>query len=141
MPSELKSRWPQVGSAVSKAKNETLLKQGDIMKFRLIGEMYKPKSGRIYGSHQASAPGEAPASETTELERSIAVDPKDIQSIAAINQVSVGTDVEYAMTLEFGGGRVAPRPNFEPVGEEMTPEVTQALTTSTRSAIESNSLR
>lgn len=139
--STLTSRWPQVGSAVTKAKNETLLKQGDVMKFRLIGQMYRSKSGRVYGSHQASAPGEAPASESTELEQSITVEPRDIQSIAAIGQVSVGTDSPYAQVLEFGGGRIAPRQNFGPTGEAQAPEVTSALVSSTRSAIENNSIK
>jgi phage gpG-like protein len=135
MPSQLKSNWPQVGPAVTKAKDETLLKKGDEMKFRLIGQMHGPKSGHVYGSHQASAPGEAPATETSALERSIQVEKVDP------NTVAVGTDNEYAQVLEFGGGRIAPRHNFQPVGEEMTSEVTTALVDSTRSAIEANSIK
>lgn len=135
MSSQLISRWPQLGPATTKAKDDSLLALGKQMKFRLIGQMHGPKSGRMYGSHKASAPGEAPATETERLERSITVEKIDA------NTVAVGTDNEYAPVLEFGGGRIAPRPNFAPIGEEMTSEATEAITISLQGAIEANAIK
>ena len=143
MPSELKSNWPQILSATTQANASTLLAQGEVMKFRLIGQLYAPKGGRIYGTHQASAPGESPASFHKALEGSIMVEPQDAGTIAGSTppQVSVGTNLDYAQTLEFGGGRIAPRPNFAPRGDEMAPEVTNALTAAIKTAIDTNALK
>lgn len=64
-------------------------------------------TGRVYrrGSrtHQASAPGEYPASDTGRLMGSIM---SDIQPMEA----RVGTNLEYGRFLEFGTSRMAPRP-------------------------------
>ena len=132
MPSQLTSRWPEIGPATTKAKDESLLALGEQMKFRLIGQMHAPKSGRMYGSHQASAPGQAPATETGRLESSITVEKIDA------NTVAVGTDNEYAQVLEFGGAHIAPRQNFAPIGEEMMTESSNTITVSLQSAINQN---
>jgi hypothetical protein len=39
--------------------------------------MTGPKTGRVYGSHQASAPGESPANETGDLAESITFHPEE----------------------------------------------------------------
>lgn len=135
MPSTLISNWPELGIATARAKTESLLAVGEQMQFRLIGQMYGPKSGRMYGSHKASAPGEAPASETTALERSITVEQIDANTIA------IGTNSPYAPILEFGGGRIAPRPNFAPVAEQMTAEVTEKLIIAIQAAADSVAIK
>ena len=67
------------------------------------------KSGRIYTrrgvKHQASAPGEAPASDTGRLvnSRRITLDSKDIRA-----RLTFAT--RYALPLEVGTRRVEPRP-------------------------------
>ena len=86
----------------------------------------------MYGSHQASAPGQAPATETGRLESSITVEKIDA------NTVAVGTDNEYAQVLEFGGAHIAPRQNFAPIGEEMMTESSNTITVSLQSAINQN---
>ena len=67
-----------------------------------------PKTGAIYKrgsvSHQASAAGEAPASDTGRLVASGRFEPHGKASIKVI----FGT--EYASYLEFGTSRMAPRP-------------------------------
>jgi hypothetical protein len=143
VPSELRSNWPQILTATINANAQALVEQGEAMKFRLIGQMYAPKNGRIYHGHQASAPGQAPASDTKELEQSITVDPPEARTVASLTppQVSVGADAPYATVLEFGGGHIAPRPNFAPIGEQMEPEVTASLTTALAASIDANSLK
>jgi hypothetical protein len=70
-----------------------------------------PKTGRMYGSHQASAPGEAPASETGALVSGLSV-------VFRGNQYSrtvvLSSNDPKSSWLEFGTGRVAPRPFMTP---------------------------
>lgn len=81
----------------------------------LIVQKNMPKSGRIYGSHQASAPGESPATNSGNLYGSI--------SKLVVNSLEhkIGTAVEYAAFLEHGTSRVAARPLFEPVAAAALP--------------------
>lgn len=66
-------------------------------------EMLAPKSGVVYGSHQASAPGEAPAVETSALIRSgYAVMTGELKAEAGFSD-------EKAEDLELGTTRIAPR--------------------------------
>jgi phage gpG-like protein len=79
--------------------------------------MSGPKSGRVYKrrgrEHQASAPGEAPAIDTGALVNSIQVEASgDLSAV-------VGTNMEYAAILEFGGVRMAPRPWLGPAFESV----------------------
>lgn len=74
-----------------------------------------PKSGRIYKhgniSHQASAPGEAPATDTGALAANSLV--KRIGTC----DFEVQFNQEYAAPLEFGAPRVLPRPFLRPAVE------------------------
>jgi len=71
------------------------------------------KTGRIYTrrgvTHQASAPGEPPASNTGRLVNSIQTvyDTKNLTG-------TVGTSVEYGGYLEFGTQTIEPRPFLRP---------------------------
>lgn len=86
--------------------------------------MAESKSGREYKRkgrpHIASAPGEAPAIDTSTLANSINV---EVDGLTA----TVGTNVEYAMHLEFGTTRMEPRPFFGPAFEKAKPEFEQGL--------------
>lgn len=73
------------------------------------------RTGRMYGDHQASAPGEPPAPLTTDLRRSITHTPVIWDGDVA--SAEVGTDRPYGRILEFGGvaghgARILPRPYF-----------------------------
>lgn len=80
--------------------------------------MRTAKSGRIYKvsktgkTHQASAPGEAPAIDTGNLVNSMAIE----KVSEAVYMVSAGT--EYAQPLEFGSKRMAARPFLGPAVEK-----------------------
>lgn len=72
-----------------------------------------PKTGRIYRrrtvEHQASAPGEPPASDTGRLVASIRT---DYDTSELVGRVTAST--EYAAALEYGTARMAPRPFMRP---------------------------
>lgn len=75
-------------------------------------ELSKPGSGQRYRrgrrEHIASSPGDAPAVDTGRLR----------QSISAVKVTDghwrVGTNLEYALLLEFGTRKIAPRPFMRP---------------------------
>lgn len=68
---------------------------------RLI--MTGPKTGRMYGSHQASAPGEPPANKTGRLVNSSSY------KLRGSYQMEVGEDASYAGFLENGTKKMRPR--------------------------------
>lgn len=65
-----------------------------------------PKTGRVYGNHQASAPGQYPASDTGRLAGSIRMELPQAGNMTG----RVGTAVAYGPMLEFGTSRMAARP-------------------------------
>ncbi len=76
-----------------------------------------PASGRVYKrynptrTHQASAPGEAPMTDTGALVSSIQF---NIAPLVA----TVGSNLAYAWYLEFGTRRIAPRPIWVPTATD-----------------------
>lgn len=79
-----------------------------------------PATGRVYTrgavSHTASAPGEAPASDTGVLLGSIYHE--NTGPLSAV----VGSRIAYASYLEFGTRKIAPRPAWVPEVERTRPE-------------------
>lgn len=63
------------------------------------------KSGRLYGTHKASAAFETPANLTGKYSKSIGTD-------VSGEQLVFGNSVEYAGYLEFGTSRMKPRPGL-----------------------------
>jgi len=90
--------------------------RGDVVKRIQRG----PATGRTYQrggvSHQASAPGESPATDTGRLANSVTFD-----KVAQMS-ATVGSDLVYAAVLEFGSDRIDPRPAWVPAVELMTPK-------------------
>ncbi len=90
--------------------------------------MEGPKTGRMYLSsksgkpHQASAPGEPPAVDTTKLQASHAVTMHSSKPEATIKVFA-----EYAYTLEFGGAKVAARPYLRPALKAVAPSFAAAM--------------
>lgn len=85
-----------------------------------------PKSGKTYKrrgiSHQASAPGEPPASDTGRLVQGIVVQPApeafayDVKSLA-----------DYAGFLEYGTSRMSARPYLEPSAHEQADNIAKLI--------------
>jgi phage gpG-like protein len=78
-----------------------------------------PKTGTIYSrgskNHQASAPKEAPATDTGALVSSIYF--KQPNNLTA----EIGSRLPYAYYLEFGTKNMEPRPSWLPATEKNTP--------------------
>lgn len=84
------------------------------------------KTGRIYRrrgvEHQASAPGEAPASDTGRLVQSAHTEyePADLSGEAIWS-------TEYAKPLEYGTQKIAPRPFARPALANKKDEITAGI--------------
>jgi phage gpG-like protein len=116
---------------VKKAIDATALSlRGSVVKKYQRG----PATGIIYKktnptrTHQASAAGEAPATDTGRLANSVTT--KD----AAPLVVEVGTEVEYGPWLEFGTANIEPRPNWVPSVQEEQPKYINRLEAAIRKA-------
>jgi hypothetical protein len=110
------NRFPEIAEKLpreaAKITEKTALRIEETAKTSMAG----PKSGRMYGAHQASAPGESPAIDTSNLANSIGTEAMG----GASHMVYAGT--EYALSLEFGSPRVAPRPFLGPAASQEEPE-------------------
>ena len=93
--------------------------------FRMIGGRPVPVGPRqgnnLSATHQASAPGEAPATDTGRLKDGVIFKREGPMS------ATVGSTVAYAAMLEFGTSRIAPRPAWVPATEAMRPKFRQRL--------------
>ncbi len=88
---------------------------------RLGPQMEGAKSGRMYGKHQASAPGESPGVDTGNLVGSI------VQIFPSTLEGLVGTPVPYALYLEEGTKHMDPRPLWEKTRVESLPSLEKLL--------------
>ncbi len=87
-----------------------------------------PKTGREYPRgvngdkvHRASAPGEAPATDTGALVSSTYLSRIDADTQA------IGSRLDYAFYLEFGTMKIAPRPSWIPAAERAAPRLEKRL--------------
>ena len=86
-----------------------------------VAIMSGPKSGRRYGKHTASAPGQAPATDTGNLVNSIQAK-KESRFVW-----SVGVGAKYGKALELGTRRMAPRPFLLPALMKVEKSFRQAI--------------
>jgi len=77
-----------------------------------------PKTGATYGKHQASAAGEAPATDTGFLVGSITFKKPDVNEATGEVVGRVIASAPYAAHLEFGTSNIAPRPYMQPALEQ-----------------------
>lgn len=96
----------------------TEIVRAEMVRLILRGE----KTGAWYGMHQASAPGEAPASDTGRLAASLSTT-YDAETLTG--KVVVG--VNYGYFLEFGTAKMEPRPFIRPALENTRDQVTKAI--------------
>lgn len=86
--------------------------RGEIMRRIMRG----PKTGKVYKrggvTHQASAPGEAPASDTGRLANSVQI--KRVSD----KRATVGSRLAYALYLEMGTDNIRARPVWRPVARK-----------------------
>lgn len=91
-------------------------------------KMAEPKTGRVYVKkggigHQASAPGEAPAIDTTNLVTSIKAE------MIGLSTAVVSASAEYSAALEFGtrDGKIEARPFFRPAARQAAKKFIERL--------------
>lgn len=106
---------PKLTAAAKRDVENVLHGVADDMIEFIIADMSGPKSGRIYGSHRASAPGESPAIDSGDLSGSLT----PLRRSAL--EWYVGSDVEYAPDLEYGTYGMAPRPYLRPAAKHFEP--------------------
>lgn len=82
-----------------------------------------PKSGRLYGKHQASAPGQAPATDTGRLVKSISW-----RSFNRGLSAEVGSHIFYAPFLEEGTSKMDSRPWLQPAYEKHADDIVDEIT-------------
>ena len=91
----------------------------------IVYEKYNPRR-----QHRASAPGQAPASDTGNLVSKIRVKQKNPNT----TQVESGAD--YSAFLEYGTSKMQPRPFLFPAFEKSRAKITQAVFNRVVTAIE-----
>lgn len=117
----------------------------------MIKRSMKAGSGRVYGGHRASAPGEPPAPDTGRLRASISTNWSGsgmtrgkvqgrAESGDGVGQpgtkddkftVVVGTNVPYALPLETGSIKMAPRPFIRPSFDAIKNRISKMLVSKT----------
>lgn len=107
--------------AINQAAATAVFAATEALKTAIVEKIKQPpKSGVIYRrrgvTHQASAPGEAPATDTGYLINSIST---AYQNEPPIFIGTVTISASYAAALEYGTARVAARPFARPTLEEM----------------------
>jgi phage gpG-like protein len=115
----------EVASQVEKAVAATALEALTDVRRAIQGP---PKTGREYPRgangekiHRASAPGEAPATDTGALVSSTYFTKVDDYTAA------IGSRLDYAFWLEFGTLRMEPRPSWVPAAEKNAPRLEKRL--------------
>lgn len=98
--------------------------EGEI-KLSLVG----PGKGRVYIKsnpyrvHQASAPGDPPATDLGRLTNSYKVLSIRQNKATGIVEIEVGSHLAYAVYLEFGTRRMAARPHVRPAGQRTAAKI------------------
>jgi phage gpG-like protein len=110
------NKLPQITERLRPGASAIVRKTAFDISSDITEQMQGPKGGRLYmrsggKSHQASAPGEAPAIDYGHLVNSIQVE------ITGPLTAIVGSNAEYAPYLEFGTSRMAARPAWIPAAE------------------------
>jgi HK97 gp10 family phage protein len=89
---------------------------------RLMTE--EPKSGRLYGTHRASAPGEPAASDTGRLVKSF------LSKITKENDrivLTINSDQPHFKWVEQGTTKMEKRPVVPPAVKNMTPQIIRLI--------------
>lgn len=111
----------QIHASAGKAAEETA--EEIVVEVKRL--MHIPGKGRIYIhggiSHQASAPGQAPAADTGDLRASVTK--RKIDDLTWVAE----SDNENAANLEYGTHTIAPRPAWTPAAEKAKPSLSKTL--------------
>lgn len=107
------ANFQNLRQAAREAAERHVARRAQDLRNVIVQKLSAPGGGRTYGVHTASAPGQPPAVDTGRLRQSIRV-----QKVGP-GHYRVGTDVQYAIFLEFGTRRIAARPFLRPSVQEL----------------------
>lgn len=115
----LTSKLPQIAAELRQKARQLVQVTAFEIQADAMESMTGGRSGRLYGAHRASAPGEPPAIDTGLLANTIGVMSGlgDTQGMSAI----VFVNADYGMHLEFGTRHMAPRPFLRPAFDRAEP--------------------
>jgi HK97 gp10 family phage protein len=126
---ELRKAFAEAGEEVRRKVEAVVTKTTiDVHRSAVQRIQRGPKTGNVYTKydpnreHQASAPGEAPATDTGRLASSVS------WNVDRERGGFVYTNVDYGRILEFGTTNIGPRPWLFPSLEEHAPAFRKALT-------------
>ncbi len=111
---------PELMQKLKKAASRYVRKGALHIEGEIKASMGEKKSGKRYGDHIASAPGESPAVDSSNLINSIFPEIKTLEA-------KVGTPVEYSQFLEDGTSRMAARPVWQSTLDEEMPTLERML--------------
>jgi phage gpG-like protein len=135
---EIKSTLLNLAGDVQAEIGRAVMKLALELEADIKSQMAEGKSGAVYkrgsGTHQASAPGEAPAIDTGAYVNSI-------QTTETKDGAEVGTNMEYGPFLEFGTGRIAKRPHFTPAVERIERKIPEGIGAAVISAANKNAVK
>lgn len=121
-----RDRTPELMQKLDAAIGRFVRKGAGYIEGELKTSMTAAKSGKQYkrgkdGIHIASAPGESPAVDSSNLIGSIQ------QIFPSTLEAKIGTNVEYAVMLEAGTSRMAARPLWEKTAKDALPTLEKML--------------
>lgn len=125
-PAQIAAAFAEMAKIVDEATvQEAAFAAGQIVAERMrLAINNPPKTGVVYRhgriEHQASSPGQAPATDMGELANSIGV-----KKVAWGAEVQVGA--EYGAALELGTAKMKPRPYLRPSLDEDQDELLDAM--------------
>jgi phage gpG-like protein len=135
---QIKSNLLNLAGDVRGEIDKAVMKLALEMEADIKSRMAEGKSGAIYrrgsGTHQASAPGEAPAIDTGAYVNSIQTKKTD-------DGAEVGTNMEYGPFLELGTSRIAKRPHFTPAAERIEKKIPGEVAEAVNRAASKNAIR
>lgn len=108
------NRLPRLSREMEAKVADVVKEHALAAKADMQAQMAQAKSGRWYGAHQASAPGEAPAIDTSELVNSLGA--KALKRLVWM----VWAGAEYAIHLEYGTVKMAARPFMRPAAKRIS---------------------
>ena len=136
---ELRQAFDRIGDRAVEELAFALVKGANTVVDDIVYNIQRgDKTGRTYGNHQASAPGEYPATDTGFLVNHIVADDSAKELGDGVIYVAVQSEAPYSEALEFGTRKMAPRPFMRPSldnkKDEVVRDVQQALDAALRSA-------
>lgn len=120
MSNKVINKVPEAYDRLLKEVDEWVHDGVDLIEQEIKAKLDAPKSGKKYGSHQASAPGEAPANQSRELTDSIDRDKKFLRDKAG-SRLLKAIYLEKGTEDDEGKQLIAPRPLWEATLREQKP--------------------